>query len=142
MEFACYYAVNLLFSVEGEAIFIADRLSGLGLLGLIKVSSCRASRNQSDSQQMYYLRGPQQKFWRKHIIMPKKVTNNKKATKRIVHHKDGSVWAKGKMLGNVPDGYWEWFRKEGSKMRSGYFKKVSRSGNGLRTIKREQWLKL
>jgi antitoxin component YwqK of YwqJK toxin-antitoxin module len=33
------------------------------------------------------------------------------------------VWAKGDMVDGVPDGYWEWFRKTGIKMRSGYFEK-------------------
>lgn len=41
---------------------------------------------------------------------------------RTEYHKDGSVWAKGDMLDGIPDGYWEWFRKDGIKMRSGYFK--------------------
>ena len=39
----------------------------------------------------------------------------------IVKHKDGTLWAKGKMMGKTPVGYWEWFRKDGSKMRSGFF---------------------
>jgi antitoxin component YwqK of YwqJK toxin-antitoxin module len=66
-----------------------------------------------------------EKVW----IMPKKLTKNRTTTKRrIVHHKDGSVWAKGKMVGSVPNGYWEWFRKEGSIMRSGYFKKGKQVG--------------
>jgi antitoxin component YwqK of YwqJK toxin-antitoxin module len=38
-----------------------------------------------------------------------------------VYHKDGSVWAKGRMVGDVPTGYWEWFRKDGTRMRSGTF---------------------
>jgi len=42
--------------------------------------------------------------------------------------KDGSIWAKGKMVGKLPDGYWEWFRKEGSRMRSGSFKKGKQVG--------------
>ena len=47
----------------------------------------------------------------------------KKAAKKkhIVYHKDGSVWAKGQKAGDVCVGYWEWFRKDGTKMRSGYF---------------------
>ena len=51
-------------------------------------------------------------------------------TPHTIYHKDGSIWAKGKMVGGVCDGYWEWFRKparrgggDGVKMRSGYFKK-------------------
>jgi antitoxin component YwqK of YwqJK toxin-antitoxin module len=39
----------------------------------------------------------------------------------IQRHKDGSIWAKGTMLHGVPDGYWEWFRKDGTKLRSGHF---------------------
>ena len=37
------------------------------------------------------------------------------------YHKDGSIWAKGKKSGDVMTGYWEWFRKDGTKMRSGHF---------------------
>jgi antitoxin component YwqK of YwqJK toxin-antitoxin module len=73
-------------------------------------------------------RGPNQNSGQE-IAMPKKLTINKTRTKKhIVHHKDGSIWAKGKMVGKQPDGYWEWFRKEGSIMRSGYFKKGKQAG--------------
>ena len=78
----------------------------------------------------------------------------------IVYHKDGSVWAKGNMI-NVPifklrsntkksriptpsletkskknvgrkmDGYWEWFRKDGTKMRSGHFKNGKQTGEWI-----------
>lgn len=37
----------------------------------------------------------------------------------ILYHKDGSLWARGPMIGDVMDGYWEWFRKDGTRMRSG-----------------------
>ena len=46
----------------------------------------------------------------------------------IVKHKDGSMWAKGKLIGGVTEGYWEWFRKDGTKMRSGYFTKGKQTG--------------
>ena len=39
----------------------------------------------------------------------------------VERYKDGSVKAKGKVLDGQPEGYWEWFRQDGSKMRSGYF---------------------
>ena len=39
-----------------------------------------------------------------------------------VHHKDGSIWATGFILDGCATGYWEWFRKGGTKMRSGSFK--------------------
>jgi antitoxin component YwqK of YwqJK toxin-antitoxin module len=61
--------------------------------------------------------------------MPKRPAQSKTAAKkRIVRHKDGSVWAKGKLVGSTPDGYWEWFRKVGSIMRSGYFANGKQAG--------------
>ena len=42
-------------------------------------------------------------------------------------HKDGSLWARGQVLGDQMHGYWEWFRRDGSKMRSGTF------DNGVQT---------
>ena len=44
-----------------------------------------------------------------------------KITKHIQYHKDGSIWGKGSMKGGQMHGYWEWFRKSGTRMRSGYF---------------------
>jgi antitoxin component YwqK of YwqJK toxin-antitoxin module len=38
------------------------------------------------------------------------------------HHADGTLWAKGWMLGNKMEGNWTWYRKDGSKMRTGSFK--------------------
>lgn len=55
---------------------------------------------------------------------PKKSSKNN----YIKYHTDGTIWAKGKMVGDVPDGYWEWFRKTGVIMRSGYFKKGKQVG--------------
>lgn len=46
----------------------------------------------------------------------------------VVYHADGSLWAKGKTVNDQPDGYWEWFRKDGSKMRSGHFNVGERIG--------------
>ena len=45
-----------------------------------------------------------------------------KATPHKHYHKDGSLWAKGKMLNDKMHDYWEWYRKDGTKLRSGYFK--------------------
>ena len=47
---------------------------------------------------------------------------------KIVKHKNGSVWAKGKVVAGKYEGYWEWFRLDGSKMRSGYFKNNKQIG--------------
>ena len=43
-------------------------------------------------------------------------------------HKDGSVWAKGQRINGVMMGYWEWFRKDGTRMRSGYFEDDAQVG--------------
>jgi antitoxin component YwqK of YwqJK toxin-antitoxin module len=56
------------------------------------------------------------------------------ATKRpaarpyVHYHKDGTVWAMGQMIDDVATGYWEWFRKDGSKLRSGYFENGKQTG--------------
>lgn len=54
----------------------------------------------------------------------------KKLTKKnyVKYHRDGSVWAKGTVANGKPDGYWEWFRESGVKMRSGYFKNGKQVG--------------
>lgn len=44
------------------------------------------------------------------------------------YHKDDTLWAKGQTIDDVPTGYWEWFRKDGSKLRSGYFKNGEQVG--------------
>lgn len=50
------------------------------------------------------------------------MTQKRKIGEEYIHyHKDGTVWAKGRMAGDTPDGYWEWFRKSGTIMRSGHF---------------------
>jgi len=47
----------------------------------------------------------------------------------IKYHNDGSVWAKGgKMIDAKPDGFFKWFRTNGTLMRSGYFKKGKQIG--------------
>ena len=50
------------------------------------------------------------------------------AEQYLQYHKDGSLWARGQTLGGVPTGYWEWYRKDGVKMRSGYFEKGEQVG--------------
>ncbi|MEI6478373.1 MAG: hypothetical protein WCO52_05305 [bacterium] len=45
-----------------------------------------------------------------------------------VYHKDGSLWAKAPMAGDTQDGYWEWFRKDGTKVRTGHFDKGKQTG--------------
>ena len=47
------------------------------------------------------------------------------------YHKDGSVWAKGEVIDDLMEGYWEWFRKDGTKMRSGHFKNGQQVGEWI-----------
>jgi antitoxin component YwqK of YwqJK toxin-antitoxin module len=47
---------------------------------------------------------------------------------RIDYHKNGSVKAKGHVIDDVLTGYWEWFRKDGTKMRTGYFESGKQVG--------------
>jgi antitoxin component YwqK of YwqJK toxin-antitoxin module len=40
----------------------------------------------------------------------------------IKYHAGGdTIWSKGKMTDGQPDGYWEWYRPDGTLKRSGYF---------------------
>jgi uncharacterized protein YdhG (YjbR/CyaY superfamily) len=62
----------------------------------------------------------------------KKEKTKKLPAKDLIHyHKDGTIWAKGKMLGEEMHGYWEWFRKNGIIMRSGYFDKGKQIGEWI-----------
>ena len=57
------------------------------------------------------------------------MTKKKAKPKEHIHyHKDGSIWAKGQMLGEIMTGYWEWFRKDGTKLRSGSFENGEQVG--------------
>jgi antitoxin component YwqK of YwqJK toxin-antitoxin module len=44
-----------------------------------------------------------------------------KAEKHVQYHKNGTVWARGQTIDGVPNGYWQWFRVDGTLMRSGTF---------------------
>jgi len=65
-------------------------------------------------------------------------TNQKE---HIVYHKDGSIWGKGMMKGELPEGYWEWFRKDGTKMRSGYFTSGKQTGEWITYDKKGEIVK-
>ncbi len=43
-------------------------------------------------------------------------------------HKDGSLKARGQELDGLLHGYWEWFRLDGTKMRSGSFERGEKVG--------------
>ena len=59
---------------------------------------------------------------------PKKSTGYKDKKAEIIngytikYHANGStVWSKGKVVNEQPEGYWEWYRIDGTIKRSGYF---------------------
>lgn len=60
----------------------------------------------------------------------------------IEYHKDGSVWAKGPMADGRPNGYWEWFRLDGTKMRSGHFQDGEQRGEWTTYDKKGQVYKV
>lgn len=40
----------------------------------------------------------------------------------IKYHANGkTIWSKGKIIDGKPEGYWEWFRPDGTIKRSGHF---------------------
>ena len=40
----------------------------------------------------------------------------------IKYHANGiTIWSKGKIVNDKPEGYWEWYRLDGTIKRSGYF---------------------
>lgn len=42
----------------------------------------------------------------------------------IKYHANGiTPWSKGKIVNDQPEGYWEWYRPDGTLKRSGYFEK-------------------
>ena len=69
-------------------------------------------------------------------------TKTKSEQQHIEYHKDGSVWAKGPMADGVPTGYWEWFRIDGTKMRSGHFQKGEQIGEWITYDKKGQKYKV
>jgi antitoxin component YwqK of YwqJK toxin-antitoxin module len=71
--------------------------------------------------------------------MPTKRTSKKK---HIEYHKDGSIWAKGQTANGVPVGYWEWFRLDGTKMRSGHFESGKQIGEWTTYDKKGQVYKV
>jgi antitoxin component YwqK of YwqJK toxin-antitoxin module len=57
--------------------------------------------------------------------MPKTKMSGKQ---HVEYHRDGSVRARGPMRDGQLTGYWEWFRKDGTKLRSGHFIAGQQSG--------------
>ena len=60
----------------------------------------------------------------------------------ILYHKDGSIWAKGQKFGYICVGYWEWFRLDGTKMRSGHLESGKQIGEWTTYDKKGQVYKV
>ncbi|HZT70162.1 MAG TPA: hypothetical protein VFC10_10520 [Terriglobia bacterium] len=58
-------------------------------------------------------------------------TQKPQKEKYVKRHKDGSIWAKGTTVNGVPEGYWEWFRKDGTRLRTGHFKNGKQTGEWI-----------
>ncbi len=71
--------------------------------------------------------------------MPTKKASQKKHT---LYHKNGSIWAKGQKVKGVCVGYWEWFRLDGTKMRSGHFENGEQTGEWITYDKQGQKYKV
>ncbi|MFC7403616.1 toxin-antitoxin system YwqK family antitoxin [Georgenia alba] len=52
-------------------------------------------------------------------------------TEHVEHHRGGTVCARGYLIGDVLDGYWEWYRTDGTLKRSGYFDRGERVGEWI-----------
>jgi antitoxin component YwqK of YwqJK toxin-antitoxin module len=55
-------------------------------------------------------------------------TEDTRIKEHIQRHKDGSLWARGQTIDGVATGYWEWFRIDGTKLRSGHFENGEQVG--------------
>ncbi len=52
-----------------------------------------------------------------------------KPREHIEYHAAGTIRGRGAMLGDQLDGYWEWYRKDGTKLRSGWFENGRQAGD-------------
>ncbi len=49
----------------------------------------------------------------------------------VERHRDGSIRARGPVLDGQPHGYWEWFRLDGTMLRSGSFDRGRQTGEWI-----------
>jgi len=56
------------------------------------------------------------------------MTEVSEPTPETIYYGSGAVQAKGSMLDGVPHGAWEWFRKDGTLMRTGQFDRGTQFG--------------
>jgi hypothetical protein len=57
-------------------------------------------------------------------------------------HADGSLWAKGFIVGGKMTGFWKWFRKDGSVMRTGHFEQGKQAGEWVTYDKKGKVVKV
>lgn len=50
---------------------------------------------------------------------------------RIERHKDGSIRARGQVVGGELTGYWQWYRLDGTLLRSGHFDRGRQVGEWI-----------
>jgi hypothetical protein len=60
----------------------------------------------------------------------------------LKHHAVGTVWVRGKIIDGMPTGYWEWFRKDGTILRSGHFVNGRQTGEWITYDRDVQKIKL
>lgn len=51
------------------------------------------------------------------------------AKEHLQYHEDGTLWARGPLVNDRPHGYWEWYRKDGTRLRSGHFEDGQQTGD-------------
>ncbi len=69
-------------------------------------------------------------------LVPKKGVKEKKLEVidgyTIKYHANGkTMWSKGKMVNDIPEGYWEWYRPDGTLKRSGHFENGEQVGEWI-----------
>ena len=64
------------------------------------------------------------------IMNPKKTILDSKGFTIKFHANGKTVWSKGKIVDGNPEGYWEWYRLDGTLKRSGFSKQEFLMGNG------------
>lgn len=60
----------------------------------------------------------------------------------VEHYADGTVKGRGQLVDGRMDGCWEWFRKDGTRMRSGHFRAGERVGEWITYDQQEQVYKV
>jgi antitoxin component YwqK of YwqJK toxin-antitoxin module len=58
------------------------------------------------------------------------------------YYKNGNIKGKGLLVDGIMEGYWEWFRKDGTRMRSGSFKAGDQVGEWITYDQRGQVYKV